>query len=462
MTDRKPISHRVDDATELDSAIDLLVQLDETEDATDSTAVTDSLAKHTPAGADDLRRAANSLQRLKRIKQQSPYCVVDLAYGYGSSVDDAELPSRIGRFEIKRRLGMGGFGVVFLANDPTIDRDVALKVPRVEALINEETRGRFVRESRTAAMVSHPHVATVFEAGMVGPICYIVSEYCPGGSIADMLSQLPENRLPAKAASQVMATVADAVQAAHDQGVLHRDIKPTNLLLDVTADQVPRFIEDPSELYACVKLVDFGLAKDLTRDEARTRTGMLLGTPAYSAPEQIAETRTLGATTDVYSLGATLYHLITGQPPLQKATDFATLLANQNEEPQLPQSHHLDIPKDLSAICMKCLEKTPERRYATAAELADDLRRFIAGKPVVARNISTLGRWSRSVRRNSVLAICAAITLFSIAFSVQTVRVSQRAIEREKIKQSSLIREIELLNSRRERNPTQLDSDRRD
>ena len=297
---------------------------------------------------------------------------------------------------------------------------------------------------------------------MVGPICYIVSEYCPGGSIADMLSQLPENRLPAKAASQVMATVADAVQAAHDQGVLHRDIKPTNLLLDVTADQVPRFIEDPSELYACVKLVDFGLAKDLTRDEARTRTGMLLGTPAYSAPEQIAETRTLGATTDVYSLGATLYHLITGQPPLQKATDFATLLANQNEEPQLPQSHHLDIPKDLSAICMKCLEKTPERRYATAAELADDLRRFIAGKPVVARNISTLGRWSRSVRRNSVLAICAAITLFSIAFSVQTVRVSQRAIEREKIKQSSLIREIELLNSRRERNPTQLDSDRRD
>ena len=440
----------LDAGVEADSVVEMLVQIDESEGAIDPQQLVAALPDPLDAEADDaLRRATSGLELLNRVRERNPYCVSDLAYGYAANPDDTGQLTHIGRFEIRRRLGMGGFGVVFLAYDPAIDREVALKVPRVETLINEQTRARFVRESRNAAMVSHPHVATIYEAGTVGPICYIVSEFCRGGSIAGLLERLPAGRIPPRAAAEVMAVIADAVTCAHERGVLHRDIKPTNLLLDFETGELQEFSDDLHELSAHVKLVDFGLAKNLNQDEGRTRTGILLGTPAYTAPEQIAETREVDARADVYSMGATLYHLITGHAPLKKETDFATLMANQHEDPTCPRALHADIPRDLAAICLKCLEKEPARRYQSAAELAADLRRFAEGRPVMARRVSTAGRWWRVALRNPLLSVAVLVTALSLALSITTVSVSLRRFREQEVKQSELIEQIRLLNERR-------------
>ena len=287
-----------------------------------------------------------------------------------TACDGLSEPRAFGRFQIVRELGRGGFGVVFLAHDPVLRRDVALKVPRPDALLTPDLRRRFLREAQAAARLTHPNLVAVHEVGEVGPICFIAAAFCDGPTLAAWLRDRAKPA-PPRLAAHVVAALADAVHYAHTQGVLHRDLKPSNVLLesnptiaDCAGDDEPRFVP---------KLTDFGLAK-LAEGEAQdapTRSGAMLGTPAYMAPEQ-ADGRLdeVGPGTDVYALGALLYELLTGQPVFRGSTDLDTLHRVLVDEPMPPRRLQADLPRDLEAICLMCLEKQPGRRYGTAAALA--------------------------------------------------------------------------------------------
>lgn len=316
-------------------------------------------------------------------------------------------PQAVGRFTLQRRLGAGGFGVVFLAYDPLLKRQVALKLPRAPAIVDPDRRERFLREARSAAGLQHPHIVPIYEAGEIGPLCYITAAYCPGPTLAEWMRQ---QSAPAtgQVAAQIILHLAEAVAYAHAHGVLHRDIKPENVLLDpsMTAGGLP----------FTARLTDFGMAKlmDGTADE--TASGVLLGTPRYMAPEQAAGRRDqLGPPTDVYALGVLLYELLTGRPPFQGDDSADTLRRVVGEDPFGPRRWNPRIPRDLEAICLKCLEKPPGRRYATAVALADDLRRFLCREPTQARPMAWHergGRWTRRHPARAGLIFTAAAAVF--------------------------------------------------
>ena len=294
---------------------------------------------------------------------------------------------RFGRFEIVRQLGRGGGGAVFLAIDPELDRRVALKVPRPEALITPELRRRFHREARLAAALDHPNIVPVHEAGEVGPICYIASAYCEGLTLADWLRGRDRPDAP-RAAAALVATLAEAVQHAHRGGVLHRDIKPSNVLLTPRPAAAPmgRVLDRDFT----PRLADFGLARLIEATGGETRTGAVLGTPQYMAPEQAeGRSRDHGPATDVHALGVLLYELLTDRPPFRGDSDLGTLRLIAGEEPIAPRRLRPSVPRDLEVICLKCLEKEPRRRYGSAEALADDLRRFLADEPIRARPVGS-------------------------------------------------------------------------
>ncbi len=391
--------------------IEQLLRLDQSMPASAAEDITRELDAET---SEKLERAARGLTFIQRVQDENPHLVDDLTAAAESKwlQMEGERPTRIGRHVIKRRLGSGGFGVVFLAFDPELEREVALKVPRVETLINGQTRRRFLRESKTAAKLNHTNIATIFEAGTVGPIFYIAAEYCPGGSLDDFLRDeaLPDRLTPASAA-HLIAALADAIDHAHRRGILHRDIKPSNILLDLPQAERASLVGNPQRWGETAKLVDFGLAKNVSTSEDDTKSGVMLGTPAYTAPEMVLNRPDAGAAADIFSLGATLYHALTGQAPHKRATDFETLLAAQKDDALPPSRIDPTIPRDLDAICLKCLEKSPERRYATAAELAHDLQQFLSGKPIRARQASRLEKSYRWCHRNPLLSLLAAATL---------------------------------------------------
>ncbi len=329
----------------------------------------------------------------------------------------------IARFEILSELGRGGLGVVFLANDPRLRRRVALKVPRLEASADADLRARFMREAEAAARLNHSNIVNVFEVGESGPVCYIAAEYCPGPTLRQWIKQL--DRPPAARVAASWATqLAQAVQHAHGRGVLHRDIKPSNVLLvpesqesDANHDAVNKKTWQP-------KLADFGMAKliesEATQHEA-TRSGALIGTIPYMAPEQ-AEGRTndIDVRSDVYGLGALLYEMLTTRPPYQGDTDADTLRQLLFTDIEPPSRLRAGVPQDLEAICLRCLAKNPDRRYATAQELSDDLERYLDGQPTVARPPSIIERLTMWVRRHPAAAFVVATMLFAI-LSVLTV-----------------------------------------
>jgi serine/threonine protein kinase len=356
------------------------------------------------------------------------------------------LPLRqLGRFQIHRELGQGGFGMVFLATDPQLGREVALKVPRPEGLLTAELRERFVREARAAAGLDHPNVVPVYEAGAEGPLCYIASAYCPGITLAEWLANRTE-AVPVRQAAALVATLAQAVQHAHERGVVHRDLKPSNVLLQGK----PR---NPSDANSTVnvpgggnasadaewdfvpRITDFGLAK-LTAEATgqpgegagvQTRSGALLGTPNYMAPEQASgKNKEIGPATDVYSLGVVLYELLTGRPPFLGETVLDTLDQVRNREPLPPHRLRPKLPRDLETICLKCLAKEPRKRYTSAADLADDLGRYLAGAPIQARPVGVLERGVKWTRRKPAQAMLAAVSALA-AIALLTVVLGYNA-----------------------------------
>ena len=338
-------------------------------------------------------------------------------------------------------LGSGGMGVVFKARQVALNRDVAVKFLRDAHRAEPGRRERFSQEARAIARLRHPHLVQLYEFGEVPAAGgatsqpYLVLEYVPGGSLADVLRGSPQS--PGEAA-RLVATLADAIHHAHQQGVIHRDLKPANVLLhrpevdgEGQAEGVhgPRF-SPPRVLTAdlCAKVTDFGLAKFLAGGDL-THSGDVLGTPSYMAPEQAAgKSAPITAAVDVYGLGAILYEALTGRPPFAAATVDATLGLVRQDEPVPPRRLQPTVPRDLETICLKCLRKEAGRRYATAQELALDLRRFEAGEPVRARPVGTGERvivWCR--RKPGFAGLLAALVLVFLAGSFGVLWQWQRA-----------------------------------
>lgn len=255
---------------------------------------------------------------------------------------------KIGRFELVREIGRGGYGVVFLANDPQIGRQVALKIPRPEILASAETKRRFFREAQAAGALNHPHLIPVYEVGEDGPFCYLATAYCHGPTLAQWLKQR-NTATPPRLAARLVLGLAQGVDHAHQHCVLHRDIKPSNVLLE---DAAPTNEISAENLVA--RLTDFGLAKLTELAEEETQSGALLGTPAYMAPEQ-AEGRLsdIGPATDIYALGVLLYELLACRPPFRGESDVQTLLlVSAGDVPSLRRLQR-NVPRDLEAIVMR-------------------------------------------------------------------------------------------------------------
>ncbi len=269
----------------------------------------------------------------------------------------APWPRNLGRFELRRLLGSGGFGVVLLAGDKTLDREVALKLPRPELLLAGEMRSRFLREAKAAALLDHPGIVPVFDAGEVGPLWYIAAGYVKGPSLAQWMRDNPRP-VPARTSAAIVLCIAEAVQHAHSRGILHRDLKPSNVLLE------PKESTESAQLPFAPKLTDFGLAKHLEAGDDQTISGVLVGTPRYMAPEQAANrVQEVGVATDVYGLGAILHELLTGEPPFVSESNSDVLQQIQHAELSPSRLRSCAVPKDLETICLKCLEKEPSRRY---------------------------------------------------------------------------------------------------
>ncbi len=313
----------------------------------------------------------------------------------------------LGRFRILRELGRGAYGIVFLAHDPRLRREVALKVPRPHGLATPELRERFLNEARAAAGLDHPNLVPVYEAGEAGPVCYIASAYCPGPNLAEWLRGRADP-VPHREAAALLATLADAIQHAHARGVIHRDLKPSNILL--AACGLAGETAKPQAAEPVPKITDFGLAKCLGGgDGAQTASSTVLGTPSYMAPEQAAgRPGQVGPAADVYALGAVLYEVLTGRAPFRAETPFETVRQVIEDDPVPPRRLRPDCPRDLETVCLKCLHKEPQRRYGSAAELAEDVRRFLDGTPIRARPTGRVERAAKWARRRPALAALLA------------------------------------------------------
>jgi serine/threonine protein kinase/phage FluMu protein Com len=299
-------------------------------------------------------------------------------------------------YEILGELGRGGMGVIYKARQLQPRRLTALKMILAGEYAGSDAVSRFQSEANAIARLSHPNIVRIHEVGEHQGRPYLTLEFIECGNLAE---RLRDKRLDFRAAAELLHPLARAIHFAHRAGIIHRDLKPANILL--ASDGTP-------------KIADFGLAKQLegtasvTAAGARTQSGAILGTPGYMAPEQAGGKRKdIGAAADVYSLGAILYECLTGQPPFQADTTIDTLLKVINEEPTPPCQLCLDCPRDLEIICLKCLQKAPRKRYASAGDLADDLRRFLDGEPIRARPSGKLQRLSRALRRRKELVYLA-------------------------------------------------------
>jgi len=320
-----------------------------------------------------------------------------------------------GDYELQKILGEGGMGVVYKARQISLNRPVALKMIKAARFASDDDLRRFQNEAEAVARLDHPNIVPNFEVGRFEDQHYFSMKLIGGESLDKRLKKYGAD--PRRAA-RLVAVVAGAIHHAHQRGILHRDLKPANILID--PDGQPH-------------VTDFGLAKRVEGDGELTQSGAILGTPAYMAPEQASGTRGVVTTsTDVHGLGAILFALLTGRAPFGGATVLDTLEQVRERAPDSPRKLNPRVPRDLDVICLKCLEKDPRRRYASADALAEDLNRWVAGEPIAARRVSNAARVWMWCRRNPVAAIAAglvaaslvAVAVLSLLYASQQTRLA--------------------------------------
>jgi len=303
----------------------------------------------------------------------------------------AELLGELGDYELLEEVGRGGQGVVFRARQKSLDRIVALKVISLGQWASKAHLKRFRLEAEAAAKLEHPGIVPIHEVGERDGSCYFSMKFVEGGQLDEVVRREP---IPIRQAAELIAKVARTVHYAHEHGILHRDIKPGNILLDAKGEP---------------HLTDFGLVRLVESESSVTHTLEVLGTPSYMAPEQaVGNNAAVSSVTDVYGLGAVLYQLLTGQPPFAGGTTYETIKLLLDTEPRQPRQLNPKIDRDLSTICLKCLEKDPARRYSSALALAEDLEHWLKHEPIQARRTGVFTRGKKWVRRNPTSALLAA------------------------------------------------------
>src|SRR6478672_2839182 len=303
----------------------------------------------------------------------------------------AELLGELGDYELLEEVGRGGQGVVFRARQKSLNRTVALKVISLGQWASKVHLKRFRLEAEAAASLDHPDIVPIYEVGERDGSCYFSMKFVEGGQVDEVVRHAP---MSIRRAAELIAKVARTVHYAHQHGILHRDIKPGNILLDRKGEP---------------HLTDFGLARLVETESTMTRTLEVLGTPSYMAPEQaMGNNSAISSATDVYGLGAVLYQLLTGQPPFAGGATYETIKLLLDTEPKQPRLLNPKIDRDLSTICLKCLEKDPKRRYSSALALAEDLERWLKHVPIQARHTSVLARGTKWMRRNPSSALLVA------------------------------------------------------
>src|SRR5215472_13360167 len=304
----------------------------------------------------------------------------------------ASMLGELGDYELLDEIGRGGQGVVFRARQKSLNRIVALKVIGLGQWATPAHLKRFRLEAEAAASLDHPCIVPIYEVGERDGSCYFSMKFVEGGQLDEVVKHTP---ISIRQAVELIAKVAHTVHYAHEHGILHRDIKPGNILLDAKGEP---------------QLTDFGLARLVESESTVTRTMEVLGTPSYMAPEQAAGNNTrLTSATDVYGLGAVFYQLLTSHPPFVGGTTYETIKLLLEDEPRPPRLWNPKIDRDLSTICLKCLEKDPTRRYSSALALAEDLERWLKREPILARRTGLLARGTKWIRRNATTTVLAGL-----------------------------------------------------
>jgi serine/threonine-protein kinase len=357
----------------------------------------EELCRDQPELVEEVRRHLRALEAVYRVPRGADQPAETLPEPAGPSAPGSVPPG----YEMLGELGRGGMGVVYKARQRSLNRIVALKMILAGGHAGTQERARFKVEAEAAARLSQSNIVAVYEVGEHQGRPYLALEYVDGESLAQRLDGTP---MPAHVAADLVRTLARAVQHAHERGVVHRDLKPGNVLLAFSRDAQRSAAEEAlrcaSRLNEVVpKITDFGLAKRLD-EQSQTRTGEVMGTPSYMSPEQAAGKKDVGPAADVYALGAILYELLTGRPPFRGATVLETLEQVLTQEPVPPSLLQPKVPRDLEAVCLKCLHKEPAGRYPGAAALADDLDRFLAGEPISVRTWGVVGQVTRLLGRS--------------------------------------------------------------